>query len=322
MGRRFEPVWAHMNTDVKASILIPVFNGANYLDETIESILENTDPSIVEIIVINDGSLDETDEICLRYRKHIKYIVQENHGEFQAINNGLNKASGKYIMVVSHDDPMLSPNLIPEAIEILDTNLDIVCVYPDWQIINAEGEVIRQNVVKEYSEKELIGKFNCLPGPGAVFRKGAALQIGGRRKWKFVSDYDFWLRLSRVGRFKRIPGVKAQWRSHKNSTTVSMKSLKMADERILVIEDFLFRYPVHPKMFRMAKSSAYYFAARLSFFAPEIPAKKFLIVSFKSRKAWPEVANPIIVLFILTLPFSRNLLKLLIPFSKRLQEVF
>ena len=319
MGRRFEPVWAHMNLDIKISVLIPVFNGANYLNQTIESILTKSNPSIVEVIVINDGSKDGTEGICLGHKEKIKFISQENEGEFAATNNGLNSASGKYVMVVSHDDPMLSPELIPSAIDILDNNPEIVCVYPDWQIIDSEGKVLRTKILNEYSELELIGRFNCLPGPGAVFRKDAALKIGGRRKWKFVSDYDFWLRLSRLGGFRRIPGVQAQWRSHQNSTSVSMKSFDMAQERIAVIEDFLKTNTVDQKIAKMSLGSAYYFAARLGVFSSKIPARKWIVTSFIKRRGWPEVANPLVVVFILTLPLSRVLLKIVTPFSNRLK---
>jgi glycosyltransferase involved in cell wall biosynthesis len=311
-----------MDLEKQISILIPVFNGANYLSQTIESILSNTNESTVEVIVINDGSTDETEQICSNYDGKIKYISQANQGEFAATNEGLNHASGKYIMVVSHDDPMLSADLIPRALDVLETKPNLVCVYPDWQIINANGEIISKKVVREFSELELIGKMNCLPGPGAVFRKNAALEIKGRRKWKFVSDYDFWLRLSRLGEFERIPGVRAQWRSHQNSTTVSMKSFDMAQERIAVMKNFLDTNQVDPRIARMGKSSAYYLAARLGVFSNRIPAKKWLAISFLTRRRWPEVANPFIVLFILSLPLSRVVLNLVLPFSKRLREVF
>jgi glycosyltransferase involved in cell wall biosynthesis len=311
-----------MTLKPKVSILIPVFNGENYLYETIDSIFRNIDTSSTEVIVINDGSIDESEQICLKFEEKIRYISQVNQGEFAATNNGLNNANGKFVMVVSHDDPMLSAELIPIAIDILETNPDVVCVYPDWQIIDAKGELISKKIVNEYSERELIGQFNCLPGPGAVFRKNAALEIGGRRKWKFVSDYDFWLRLSRLGKFQRIPGVRAQWRSHQNSTTVSMKSFDMALERIAVIKNFLDTYQVEPNIARMGKSSAYYFAARLGVFSNRIPAKKWLAISFLTRRGWPEVAHPLIVIFILSLPLSRAVLKLVVPFSKRLREVF
>ena len=304
------------------SVILPVFNGEDYLSETIESILSKTSQIICEVIVIDDGSTDSTSGICSTFGQQITYIQQTNQGEFAATNNGLQIANGEYVLVVSHDDPMLSSTLLPVAMKLLESRPEIVCVYPDWQIIDAQGQILKVKIVEEYSEEELIGKFNCLPGPGAVFRRKEALEIGGRRKWKFVSDYDFWLRLSRLGEFKRIPGIHAQWRSHQNSTTVSMKSLEMAIERITLMEDFTRANKLHPKLHRMALSSAYYFAARLGVFSSRIPAKKWMLISLLKSRWWPRVANPLIVLFIFSLPISKMVLKLVTPFSKRVREVF
>lgn len=304
------------------SVIVPVYNGENYLSETVDSILLNTNPFECEIIIVDDGSIDSTAKICATYGKRIKYLKQNNHGEFSATNYGLQSAKGEYILVASHDDPMLSPFLIPRAIDVLRKYPKVVCAYPDWQIIDSSGMVIKTKIVKEYSEIELIGRFNCLPGPGAVFRRNVALEIGGRRKWKYVSDYDFWLRLSRRGEFVRIPGILAQWRSHKDSTTLSMKSLEMAQERIDVIENFLDTNVVEQRISRMSLGSAYYFAARLGMFSTKIPAKKWISISFLKRRGWPEVANPLVIIFIFALPFSKYLLNLVKPFSKRLKEVF
>lgn len=304
------------------SVIVPVYNGENYLSDTIDSILMNINSFECEVVVVDDGSVDSTAKICASYGKRITYLKQNNQGEFSATNYGLQLAKGEYILVVSHDDPMLSPLLIPKATEILKKYPEVVCAYPDWQIIDSKGLVIETKIVKEYSELELIGKFNCLPGPGAVFRKSGALEIGGRRKWKYVSDYDFWLRLSRRGEFVRIPGVFAQWRSHKDSTTVSMKTFEMARERIDVMKNFLDENLVEQRISKMGMSSAYYFAARLGVFSSKIPAKKWIVTSLLKRKGWPEVANPLIVLFILTLPFSKFLLNLVKPYSRKLKEIF
>ena len=304
------------------SIIIPVYNGEEYLSETLDSILEHTSQIQCEILVIDDGSIDLTSRICVAYGNKIKYFHQVNQGEFAATNKGLQVATGNYVLVVSHDDPMLSATLLPIATSILDSHPEIVCVYPDWQIIDALGKVIDVRVVKEYTSEELIGRFNCLPGPGAIFRKKVAIEIGGRRKWKFVSDYDFWLRLSQRGDFKRIPGVHAQWRSHQNSTTVSQKSFEMASERIALMEDFVSSNKVESSLAKNCLSSAYYFAARLGFFSSKIPAKKWLLKSFRIRQGWPEIANPLVVIFILFLPFSKFILKSLAPLSRRLRQVF
>ena len=87
----------------KVSIIIPVYNGENYIREAIDSALSQTYKNI-EIIVVNDGSKDNTDEICKSYGKKIKYIKKENGGVATALNTGIKAAKGQYIAWLSHDD--------------------------------------------------------------------------------------------------------------------------------------------------------------------------------------------------------------------------
>lgn len=89
----------------KVSIIIPVYNGANYMREAIDSALSQTYPNI-EIIVVNDGSTDngETDRIAKSYGNRIKYIFKENGGVATALNRGISEMSGEYFSWLSHDD--------------------------------------------------------------------------------------------------------------------------------------------------------------------------------------------------------------------------
>jgi hypothetical protein len=152
----------------------------------------------------------------------------------------------------------------------------------------------------------LIGRCVTLPGPGVIFRRSAALKLNGRNpKWTYVGDYDFWLRLSRMGEIRHRPEVLAQWRHHPSSTSVSKRGLKMAQERILVVEDFLTRYQVSTRLKNKALGNAYYMAARISYFDKNIPAKKYLFKSFKNRKGWVEEAKVYEIFYIFLLPISR-----------------
>ena len=182
-----------------------------------------------------------------------------------------------------------------------------MAVYPDWQIIDAVGKVIKVIKVPDYSDKLLIGRCQTLPGPGVIFRRSAALKLNGRNpKWTFVGDYDFWLRLSRLGELRHRPEVLAQWRHHPSSTSVSKRGIKMAQERIRVVEDFLSNNVISNHLKQMALGNAHYIAARISYFDKNIPAKKYLFHSFKLRKGWVEEAKFYEVLYILLLPFSRH----------------
>ena len=93
------------------SVVIPSYNSAQFLPEAIESVLEQSYPHF-EVIVVDDGSTDDTKEVCDRYPK-VKYFYQKNQGHATARNTGLRISTGEYIIFLDSDDCLL-----PEAIEI------------------------------------------------------------------------------------------------------------------------------------------------------------------------------------------------------------
>jgi glycosyltransferase involved in cell wall biosynthesis len=306
----------------KLTIITPVYNGEVFLSETIDSILECEFEIDFEYIVVNDGSNDRTAEILSNYAGRIKVIDQVNAGESSAVNAGLFSASGEFVLVINADDPLFSKDLVNLSVKLLSDNGNLVATYPDWQKIDAKGKVKSTYVLPEFSDKIFIGLNRCLPGPGVVFRRSTALEIGGRnKKWKYVGDYDFYLRLSRVGGFQRIPKVLAQWRESTISTSISQKGLEMANERIAVIEDFVSNYSIDEGLKRIALANSLIMAARLSFFDSRIQGKKLLIKSIAVKRGWPQLATFPITLYILALPISRNLVKLPLKFKFEGQRI-
>jgi len=303
------------------SIITPVYNGANYIEQTINSVLK-ADLSIpFEYIVIDDGSTDQTLGILESFKSTVQIFRQKNVGESATVNRGLEIASGKYVLVVNADDPLLTAELIYRAVAILEDDASIVAVYPDWKIIDESGETLKINLLPEYSDEVMIGHCKCIPGPGVVFRRDAALKIGGRRiKWKFVGDYDFWLRLRREGKIERLPGVLAQWRSSQASTSISQRGIRMANERVQVIEQYVLENTISSNLSRKALGNAYYIAARLAFFDPIIDGRKLLIKSFRSRRGWPEEVKVYVVVFLLLMPISARVMNLFPKLKSRIVE--
>lgn len=288
------------------SIITPVFNGEKYIEETIRSVVDAGIDVEFEYIVLNDGSTDSTLEIIRKFEDRVKVFSHENIGESETVNRGMQHATGEYLLVLSADDPLLTKDLLSKAVIELSSNSNLVAVYPDWKIISADGRDLEFITLPEYSEKIMIGANRCLPGPGVVFRRDAAMKIGGRRRiWKFVGDYDFWLRLSRLGSIQRLPGVLAQWRDSADSTSISQRGQLMASERISVIENFLLENNVEANLQRIAKSNSFMLAARLNFFDPDIKGKTLLFKSFITRRGWPETAQLGVVLYLLLTPISR-----------------
>ena len=290
----------------RITVITPVFNGEKYIKETIDSVLSLSKGFSVEYLIVDDGSTDETPEIVRGYGDLITVISQPNGGESSAVNRGLEKAVGEFVLIVSADDPLLTSEIFFGVEQFFDSNPSTAAWYPDWQIIDEEGNLIEIIDVEEFSEESLIGRSLCLPGPGTFIRKSSALQIHGRQeKWRFVGDFDFWLRLSRVGEIRKRSGVLAQWRRHPESTSILRRGKSMAIERIDVVKEFLLLYSVSNPLKSNALSYAYYSAARLSFYSKEIPARRYLLKSVLERKGFVNGSQLRVFIFVAFLPFSR-----------------
>ena len=296
------------------TIITPVYNGGEWIAETATSVIRYAQNFSYEYIIVNDGSTDDTLEILEQFSNKIMIVNQDNSGEAAAINQAISIATGKYLLIVSADDPLRSEELFEKAKLILDSADNVVCVYPDWSVINNKSEIIRNVFVGEYSEEELIGKFNCVVGPGGIFRKSATLKINGRDpSFKYVSDYDFWLRLSRLGEFKRIPGLLAYWREHEQSTSIANRGTNLGLERIAVIEKFFINFENYPnRLKRMSLGYAYFNAALLKYFDSNVPGKRWLAKSFTTYPQGLFRFSKKITLFILLYPISRYLLTIMI----------
>jgi glycosyltransferase involved in cell wall biosynthesis len=269
---------------MRISVITPVYNGANYIGETVLSVLKAADGYDVEYIVVDDGSTDETSSILQEFGSRIKLVTQNNGGESRAVNEGIRNATGDFILVVSADDPLFTPKIFDGVESFFDTNPDIVVWYPNWNMIDQDGNKIKTVWVDEFSLDRLLGRFVCLPGPGTFIRKAEALKIRGRNvKWKYVGDYDFWLRIAQLGSFQKRDEVLAQWRFHKESTSISKRGPEMMREQISVIEEFVTTHNLTSRMIRMSRAHSHYYASITAFQFNYMLGVKTLIRAFLIR---------------------------------------
>lgn len=126
------------------SIIIPVYNGSNYMREAIDSALAQTYPNI-EIIVVNDGSCDQgaTAEIARSYGEKIRYYEKENGGVSSALNRGIQEMNGEYFSWLSHDDVYEADKIEKQVSAIFENALpENTLVYCNSMQINAQSEAI------------------------------------------------------------------------------------------------------------------------------------------------------------------------------------
>ena len=187
------------------SIIIPVYNGANYMREAIDSALKQTYDNI-EVIVINDGSEDEgeTEKIAFSYGDKIRYYSKSNGGVATALNLGIEKMKGDYFSWLSHDD-MYMPEKISNEIEQLQTLPDrTIIVAEGCQIIDANRTCLYTlNISDQYEQKQLENGLFCLFYGGinacaTLIHRSHFERVGNFDSALFTTqDFDFLFRLLR-----------------------------------------------------------------------------------------------------------------------------
>jgi glycosyltransferase involved in cell wall biosynthesis len=167
------------------SIVIPVYNGANYLGEAIDSALAQTYKNC-EVIVVNDGSNDNgaTEKICLSYGNKIRYFSKENGGVATAINRGIKEMKGEYFAWLSHDD-VYYPQKIEKQISALEMHGDLkAVVHCNYDVLFMKTKVLAHHeYLSTYTEQELTNSnfgavFLCLHGCSILVHKSHFERIG------------------------------------------------------------------------------------------------------------------------------------------------
>jgi glycosyltransferase involved in cell wall biosynthesis len=208
------------------SVIIPVYNGAAYLREAIESALAQTYP-LVEVVVIDDGSTDTSSAIALSFLS-VRYIYQSNQGVASARNSGIQASKGQCIVFLDQDD-LLTPTAIEAGIRALDQNPDSVMAVGDHRLIYADGspkaESAKGLVTRAPYEALLIS--NWVEATSSVlFRKDVLVKVGGcTAGMKAADDYELYLRVMRDHLVCRHSTVVAKYRWH--TTNMSHNSERM-----------------------------------------------------------------------------------------------
>lgn len=188
----------------KVSVLIPTYNRARFIKRAIDSVLNQTYRD-VEIVVVDDGSTDNTQKIIESYGDQVTYIYQENKGAASARNAGIDASVGEYISFLDSDDYYAKNNL-KIKVAILESNSGISWVYSDWQYVDQKGEkLINGSDRFNYSNKKLSGalfkellyKRNFIT-TGVVMVRRLVLEDVGCFDPTILSqeEYDLWLRIS------------------------------------------------------------------------------------------------------------------------------
>ncbi|UTY25860.1 glycosyltransferase [Treponema denticola] len=209
------------------SIVIPVYNGSNYMREAIDSALAQTYPNI-EVIVVNDGSTDNTDEIAKSYGNKIRYFSKENGGVSTALNHAIENMKGEYFSWLSHDD-MYLPEKIESQINILKNLEDkTTVIYSGYKYIDEDNNILNEVRLEKLFALSELNKplfslfYEQLSGCTLLVHVSHFQRVGGfDTSLKTTQDYDLWFRILRNGTIHYDINCNTLSRLHHNQETIT-----------------------------------------------------------------------------------------------------
>ena len=231
------------------SVIIPAYNAAPWIAETIDSVLNQTFQDF-EVIVVDDGSTDATAEIVENYKSQVQYLYKNNGGVGSARNTGICAAKGRYIACVDADDLWL-PEKLEVQIQLLQKDHSLAWVYSDGLIFEnngnqnlhlfsqsaymTSGDVLRPILLQDF-----------IPCPTPVFKRDIFENVGFFEEdisLQSVADWDMWLRIAAKYPVGFIDKPLVKYRRHSTSMTGTNTIQSSLKSRLTVVERAILREP-------------------------------------------------------------------------------
>jgi len=218
------------------SVIIPVYNGEKTIQETIESVLNQTFTDF-ELIVINDGSQDATLEIVERIQDpRLKAFSYTNAGQATSRNRGISHACGEYISFIDADD-LWTPDKLEAQLRALQDNSQAAVAYSWTKCIDELGNFSRRgshiSVNGDVYAKLLLIDF-IENGSNPLIRAQAIAEVGGFDESMTPSeDRDLWLRLAARYHFVAVPSPQVLYRQSANSASANILRMEAASLRVI-----------------------------------------------------------------------------------------
>lgn len=204
------------------SICIPTFNRGEFLETAAQSALEQSYPNY-EIVIVDDGSTDETSGIARKFSSEkVRYVRKEHSGGPATRNRCITEARSDFIVWLDSDD-LLFPQTLQYYADALKSEPAMDVLYGDLLVFSTDSNSDNVWNYQDYStcpEALLPGMFlrNSLPNVCTLVRKSCYEKVGAYSvQFPRAHDYEFWSRLARVGRFRHVQRVVGKYRQHEKS---------------------------------------------------------------------------------------------------------
>ena len=238
---------AEQSSSSKMSVVIPAYNTGAFLWEALDSVLAQTYPAH-EILVVDDGSTDDTAAICRSYGSTIRYIYQRNQGISAARNTGAQAATGDWIALLDSDDIAL-PNRLERAMQAIQANPNAQVFYSAFDFYYPDGS---RRLHPVFPAKDLWPAMRyrspILPSTSTILRS-ALLSMGGFRQ-VLIEDWDLWFRMILqygAAAFQEIPESLVLYRQREGSFT--RKHVEVTNGMLAMVDSLLLSGLSNPARF-------------------------------------------------------------------------
>ncbi len=226
------------------SVVLPVYNHASLLRGAVESVLGQTYRNL-ELIIVNDGSTDGVEKVLADYvgDPRVRVLTQANQTLPAALSNGFEFARGEFWTWTSADN-LMGPDQLRRQVAFLRAHEDVAMVYADYTAMDARGRPLRDASFRPHNRRAPDDPEIHLPDAGAfgqnadnflgpcfLYRSWAGRLLGEYDPVQGIEDFDYWLRLSLVGRIAHLDTDEPlyQYRVHQNSLSGRAEELRIAE---------------------------------------------------------------------------------------------
>jgi glycosyltransferase involved in cell wall biosynthesis len=203
------------------SIVTPSYNQGRYIQQTIESVLNQGYPHL-EYVVVDGGSNDNTIDILKKYEAHLTWISEKDRGQADAINKGFRMAKGEIIAWLNSDDTYL-PGAIARSVGYLEAHPEVGMLYGQGYHVDEAGEIIERYYTEPFDYQRL-GEvcFICQP---TVFLRAEVIGTVGPLdvRLDYSLDYEYWMRIAKRFRIGYLDAYLASSRLHSDTKTLSKR---------------------------------------------------------------------------------------------------
>jgi glycosyltransferase involved in cell wall biosynthesis len=221
---------------MKITVITPSYNQGHFIERTIKSILGQDFGGELEYLIIDGGSTDNTLEILRKFEGRLKWTSEKDEGLADAVNKGLDRATGEVIGWLNSDDLYL-PGTLQRVAGHFETHPECMWLYGRCRIIDEDDQEIYKSVtgyknllLNRFSYGRLMTE-NYISQPAVFFRKKLVEEVGKLKKeLRFAMDYDLWLRFGKLYPADVIGEYISDFRRHKGSLSENHTARQFAEE--------------------------------------------------------------------------------------------